>query len=106
MLVNSKTATTQETHVKFVSYDGKYPCLCFGTLVLEIDGKKVTFGEKGYRRFWESGGGITLSDYGGTTTGDWIIDVADLPDEYKKYAEEIDRVFNANVRHGCCGGCL
>lgn len=105
MLVNSKTATTQETLVKFVSYDGRYPSLCFGTLVLEIDGKKVTFGEKGYGRFWESSGSVSLSS-GSVTTGDWIIDIADLPDEYKKYAEEIDRVFNANVRHGCCGGCL
>ena len=27
-----------------------------------------------------------------------------LPNKYKKYATEIDRVFNANVEHGCCGG--
>lgn len=91
MLVNSNAM--QSSHVKFVSYDGKYPSLCFGTLVLEIDGKKVTFGEKGYGRFWESSGSVSFSG-NSVTKGDWIIDVADLPDEYKKYAEEIDRVFN------------
>ena len=28
-----------ENHVKFVSYDGEYPCLCSGTLILNIDGE-------------------------------------------------------------------
>ena len=30
-------------HVKFISYDGKYPNLCSGRLVLEIDGERVAF---------------------------------------------------------------
>jgi hypothetical protein len=38
--------------------------------------------------------------------GEWRIDVDRLPDKYKKYAAEIDEVFNANVEYGCCGGCL
>lgn len=25
-------------NINFISYDGKWPCLCLGTLVLEIDG--------------------------------------------------------------------
>lgn len=29
--------------VEFVSYDGDFPNLCSGTLVLRIDGEKVTF---------------------------------------------------------------
>lgn len=40
------------------------------------------------------------------TENEWIVNVDDLPDEYKKYAEEIDNVFNENVPYGCCGGCL
>lgn len=31
-------------HVKFISYSGKYPSLCCGELILEIDGKEYSFG--------------------------------------------------------------
>lgn len=44
MLVNRNN---DNNHVKFISYDGKYPCLCMGTLILEIDGTKYSFGNKG-----------------------------------------------------------
>ena len=30
-------------HVKFISYSGKYPNLCSGRLVLEIDGERIAF---------------------------------------------------------------
>ena len=57
--------------IEFVSYNGRYPNLCSGTLVVEIDGKKVTFGwtnpaswmkeEKAdYPRFWCSGGSVSF----------------------------------------------
>ncbi len=29
--------------VEFVSYDGKYPCLCMGTLAIKVDGKEYRF---------------------------------------------------------------
>lgn len=47
--------------IKFISYDGKYPCLCIGTLCIEVNGKQYFF-EQAMR----SGGGI----YGGPHT-DW-----------------------------------
>lgn len=28
-----------------VRYDGKYPCLCSGTLIVVIDGKEYNFGK-------------------------------------------------------------
>ena len=43
MLVNTNVDTI-ETHVKFISYTGKYPCLCSGILTLEIDDKRIQFG--------------------------------------------------------------
>ena len=93
-------------HVKFISYTGKYPNLCSGTLTLEIDGEKATFGRDGqYKEFWESGGYVNWKD-DIVATDEWEIDIEKLPKQYKKYAREIDRVFNANVEHGCCGGCI
>ena len=35
------------THVKFVSYTGKFPNLCRGILTLEIDDEIETFGHGG-----------------------------------------------------------
>jgi hypothetical protein len=96
-------------HVKFISYTGKYPILCAGILTLEIDGEPVTFGysrenKPQYPPFWHSGG--CTGDDETIITGEWRIDISALPEQYKKYAVEIDEVFNQNVEHGCCGGCI
>ena len=114
MLVNTNEYQKMETpHVKFISYSGVYPNLCRGILTLEIDGKRVSFGHNycneswkndgNYNRFWESGGGLD-GNYN-AYYGEWEISVKDLPEQYKKYAREIDIVFNDNVECGCCGGC-
>ena len=106
MLVNN---IDYECHnVEFISYTGKYPCLCSGTLTLKIDGVEVKFGythngEADYPPFWESGGGLD-EDYC-PYENKWEIDVSRLPEQYRKHAGEIDYVFNENVEHGCCGGC-
>lgn len=115
MLVNTNNEVTTN-HVEFVSYNGRYPNLCRGVLTLKIDGKEVTFGydynnhkKCDYEDFWVSGGECGFSNgYSESYTygGEWEIDVNSLPEEYKKYASEIDMVFNENVQHGCCGGCL
>ena len=97
-------------HVEFVDYNGKWPHLCTGTLTLKIDGKFVKFGtQEKYGKFWRSSGECGFNnDYTEhyIIENEWVINVDDLPDEYKKYAEEIDIVFNANIPYGCCGGCL
>lgn len=97
-------------NVRFISYDGAEPSLCFGTLVLEIEGKEVSFGRDGeHRRFWESGGfcGFTNNYENSYINKDeWVIDPDYLPDEYRQYSEEILEVINENIPYGCCGGCL
>lgn len=111
MLVNSKY---ENETVKFVSYTGRYPNLCRGVLTLLIEGKEVRFGHNymiydswktdgNYDAFWSSGGGLD-SNYC-AYKGEWEIDVEKLPEEYKKYATEIDEIFNSEVPYGCCGGC-
>lgn len=106
MLVNRKY---YNNHVKFISYDGKYPCLCMGTLILEIDGTKHSFGRKGkFLKFWSSGGacGFTGNWEANVTNGEWIINVDNIPEQFRQYVSEIDEVFNDNVTYGCCGGCI
>ena len=106
MLINNNI----DDHVVFVSYDGEYPNLCRGTLVIEVDGKEYKFSpykknenDDSLRAFWSSGGGLNTNYH--PFTKEWNIDVSKLPSELRMYAEEIDRVFNENVPHGCCGGC-
>lgn len=103
-----------ETHVKFISYTGKYPNLCSGILTLEIDGVEHTFGNKNnehqpeFESFWCSGGNVWFSDNwdAHVEEGKWSIDVDYLPEQFRKYVQEIDRIFNENVESGCCGGCV
>lgn len=113
MLINSNKESVTE-HVKFISYTGKYPNLCRGDLTLEIDGEKVIFGNgydikmnkrKGvYPIFWRPGGYISANYE--AYKGEWQIDVSEIPEEYRKYASEIDETFTTNVPYGCCGGCI
>ena len=98
-------SSSVENNVKFISYTGKWPNLCSGDLTLEINGKTYKFGYgQEYPSFWTSGGSCSIRH--GVSYGEWEIDVDDLPEELRKYALEIDRVFNENVDYGCCGGCL
>ena len=126
---NKKLANT--SRVKFISYTGEYPTLCSGVLTLEIDGVKYKFGhdynhyhvdENGnwkhtdedpnnpnFNSFWTSGGCVTGGapdwDYE-VKSGEWEIDVDELPEQFWEVAPEIDEVFNENVEYGCCGGCI
>lgn len=96
-------------HVKFISYSGQYPNLCNGTLTLEIDGIQYKFCSCGYDnktsfpRFWSSGGSVSPDCL--TTVAEWEVYYTAIPEQFKKYALIIDRVFNENVEYGCCGGC-
>lgn len=89
--------------VKFVSYDGKYPNLCGGILILTIDGKEVTFPSCSL----SSGGGVSFDkDWNADVwTGSWSINnwPTDFPEELK---EEAENIVNQHIPLGCCGGCI
>lgn len=95
--------------VEFVSYSGKYPNLCSGTLVLKVNGKIYRFGHgEANECLLMSGGSICFSDLNEfyTEHGPWVILCDRLPAELIPYASEISRCVNENIRHGCCGGCI
>ena len=112
MLINKQQTNTG--HVKFISYDGKYPNLCSGILTLDIDGIEYTFGSRwlnpkpDFDKFWDSGGNVSADKNWNfdVSTGEWLIYVDEIPEQFQKYAREIDEVFNENVEYGCCGGCV
>lgn len=89
--------------IEFVSYDGEFPNLCRGTLVIKVDGKEYSI-----KNALISGGATWFdddwNDY--TSLGEWSVDSDELPDELKPYIDEITEVVNENVPEGCCGGCI
>lgn len=117
-----------EKIIEFVSYDGEYPNLCRGTLIIRlkeyvedfscdeaedfdssIEEKHVEFKEYRLDNVLESGGGCGFrNDYSDDYCyqGEWDIDEYYLPDELKPFKEEIKKIVNKNVTWGCCGGCL
>lgn len=86
--------------VEFISYDGAYPNLCSGTLVLKIKDQTVS-----WNHCLISGGcaGVDYNLNEFIENGEWSVRV---PDEFKKYENEITILVNKNISQGCCGGCI
>ena len=87
--------------VEFVSYNGRYPNLCSGDLIMKIDGETVKFPP-----YCMTSGGFccfTAEWDEIIETGEWQVEI---PERYEAYRDEILEAVNSNVRHGCCGGCL
>lgn len=111
------------SRVEFVSYTGKWPCLCHGVLTLKIDGNTILFGhepnsyiysenrynDNNYNSFWHSGGNCGFTNnYSNSyiNRAPWDINAKELPEQYRELADEIEKEINANMTWGCCGGCL
>lgn len=105
--------------IKFISYDYDEHSLCLGVLTVTINGKEYRFGhgvnsfdyetgkytDGNYDDFWRSGGSL---DESYVEDDSWILDY-----EERKYPKwmlplfpRLIEIFNKNVPHGCCGGCL
>lgn len=87
--------------VEFVSYDGAYPNLCTGQLVLKINGQVREFS----RHCLQSGGTVWFdNDWNAhIENGRWSIDP---PEDLEPLRKKIEECINENIPHGCCGGCV
>lgn len=111
--------------IEFVSYDGGYPNLCSGTLLLRVDGVIVGFNgclNSGGAAYFTNGYADEIIEH-----GPWTFDVPvndegfESVEEFEEYyagkvdppiritedeREYIEFLVNKNVPQGCCGGCL
>lgn len=89
--------------IKFVSYDGSYPCLCFGTLAFTVNGKEYRIDSR-----VSSGGSVSFDEDWcvHVTSGPLSISEYDIPDKIRGLRHDIEVMMNDNVPHGCCGGCV
>ena len=87
--------------VEFVSYNGKFPNLCSGTLIIKVNGEEFIL-----EACLQSGGKCGFDEERNRyiETGDWRL--CYLPDSLEQYRDEIFKVVNENVPRGCCGGCI
>ena len=110
--------------IEFVSYDGKYPTLCMGELVVNVynsvdsfedvedfseGAESIEYKQNHLNSVLSSGGSCGFNgDYDDNYChqGEWEINEYELPDELKPYKEEIKKLVNDNIPWGCCGGCL
>lgn len=88
--------------VEFVSYDGEYPSLCSGTLVLKINGEIRIMPSC----CLSSGGSVSFDEDWNeiVTQGRW--DISSLPEDLEPLRDEIVDCINENIPYGCCGGCV
>lgn len=116
--------------VKFISYDGSYPNLCRGVLVVEINEQLYSLAmcSNDYRSrsclrenqniikligcYFKSGGYVDINE-DSVWQGEWSFDLDEARTLsgvkfplIKEYIAELTEVFNENVEQGCCGGCL
>ena len=87
-----------------IKYDGKYPNLCSGQLVVCLGIEEWVF----LSHCLSSGGGVSFDEgYSNeeVTSGEWSICFwpKDFPEAYK---ERVVEMVNNEVTHGCCGGCV
>lgn len=90
-------------NVEFVSYNGEFPNLCRGELIIRVNGKEYNCG-----KCLDSGGECYYDDDLGESVMicKWTVDESKLPIEIKHLHKEIEKVVNENVEFGCCGGCF
>lgn len=88
-----------------IKYDGKWPNLCRGHLIVCIDGVEWDFG----RYSLKSGGEIQRDEEWNmwATEGPW--EIWDWPEGFPDddlLKEVVIMEINSEISHGCCEGCI
>lgn len=86
-----------------IEYDGEYPNLCRGDLVVVVDGFRWEFPSYSLR----SNGCVSFDDNWSEhiTEGDWSI--IKYPEGFPEDLELlVEQIVNDEIPHGCCGGCV
>ena len=88
-----------------IKYDGEWPNLCRGNLIVCIDGVEWDFGCYSLK----SGGEIQRDEEWNmwATEGPW--DIWDWPEGFPDddlLKEVVLMEINSEIPHGCCGGCI
>jgi len=93
-----------ENKLEFVSYDGEYPNLCSGILILRLNGEDIVFPKYSL----SSGGGVWFeNDYKEEHVEDGEWSIKEFPENFPvSLCQQATDLVNDNVPHGCCGGCL
>ena len=90
-----------------VKYDGKYPNLCSGNLIVIIDGEEWKFPDYCLSSGGDIHGGAHTDWDMWTTEGPWLI--MDWPEGFPndKYLRlNVLEAVNTSIPFGCCGGCI
>lgn len=85
-----------------IEYNGKYPNLCSGELIVHIADKTWNFGAA-----LSTGGSVWIdSEFDGhVEEGPWTL--TDYPDDFpEEYLEALLETINNTLPWGCCGGCI
>lgn len=86
-----------------VEYDGCFPNLCSGTLIVTINGKRWEFPK--YDLI--SGGSVTFDEgwSENVESGPWTVNKwpKGFPNKLK---DQVIEAINDNIPWGCCGGCV
>ncbi len=86
-----------------ISYDGSYPNLCSGALVVSLKEQKWVFSSN----CLSSGGSVSFdSDWSEEITqGEWAI--SKWPEEFPEDMKDLVlQKINETIPFGCCGGCV
>jgi len=86
-----------------IEYDGSYPNLCSGGLVITIDGKRWAFPSycmSSGGRVWFDNDWRDYIEHGPWSIREWP---EGFPEDLK---EEVVKEVNYQIPWGCCGGCI